>query len=766
MFNLNQFIVVQFVPKPNGKADKLPIDYRTKRIINPLDPQYWTTHGQAKATAAALGEGFGIGFVFTTEDPYFFIDVDGCVVDGQWSPESVNLMKTFSGAYMEVSHSRKGFHIIGRYDGEFPKHKCRSGNIELYHSHRFVALTGVGAKGNPDCGARNAAYALITDLFSVNESRIASVEHAEHDDNVILQKMLSAKPSAAAAFGSKATIQQLWNADIDALQEAFPAPGRDCGYDRSSADAALAQHLAFWTNNNESQINRLMRLSGLNRDKYERGDYLPRTIGGACAKQKTGYQPRATCSTAMECDISSTQSTLDTSEPASNTRVGSVFLDGPSQQQFFEGCVYVADENKILVPGGVLYNQATFNAKLGGPQFVLTQENSKTTNKAWDAFTLSAILSFPKVDSTCFRPDLKPATLVKNQGQTLVNIYWPVAVNRKHGNVTPLLEHVAKMLPDPEDQRYLLGYFAALVQFPGYKFSWCPIIQGVQGNGKTFLSLVLTNAIGDRYCHTPKATDITAKFNSWIYGRILICVEDFHISGSASVVDTMEILKPMITGTRLEIEAKGMDKVTREICANFIINTNHKSSLRITKDDRRYAVFFTAQQEADDLIRDGMDADYFKQLFAVDQAAIAEFFHTYVIEDKYNPLKMSRAPRTSTTAEAVSASRSNLEYSLEDAIESQEVGFRGGWISSTMLNRWLKANDHRLPLTRFGHVLKQLGYESHPHLINGRTSRVVTPDGMQSKLYIRTLHPQIMLSDASAIATAYENAQKNTPPPV
>ncbi|WP_396126770.1 phage NrS-1 polymerase family protein [Acidicapsa ligni] len=72
-------------------------------------------------------------------------------------------------------------------------------------------------------------------------------------------------------------------ADAKALALAYPDPAR--GYDASAADSAIAQHLAFWTGKNCERIRNIMYQSKLVRDKWEREDYLPRTILGVVARQ-------------------------------------------------------------------------------------------------------------------------------------------------------------------------------------------------------------------------------------------------------------------------------------------------------------------------------------------------------------------------------------------------------------------------------------------------------------------------------------------------
>ena len=104
------------------------------------------------------------------------------------------------------------------------------------------------------------------------------------------------------------------------------------------------------------------------------------------------------------------------------------------------------------------------------------------------------------------------------------------------------------------------------------------MIQGVEGNGKTLLTRCVAYAIGDRYTHFPKAAELSSKFNDWLYGKVFIGVEDIYVSDGQKEI--MEAMKPMITAERQEIEPKGGVKVTRNICANFLINTNHKDGLK------------------------------------------------------------------------------------------------------------------------------------------------------------------------------------------
>ena len=99
------------------------------------------------------------------------------------------------------------------------------------------------------------------------------------DDVELIAKALKSR-SANQVFGSTAKFIELWNADAEKLAEHWS--GNHDGYDASVADAALAQHLAFYTGKDAARIERLMRQSKLERDKWNREDYLHRTIVKAC----------------------------------------------------------------------------------------------------------------------------------------------------------------------------------------------------------------------------------------------------------------------------------------------------------------------------------------------------------------------------------------------------------------------------------------------------------------------------------------------------
>lgn len=776
MGQYRQFIVYMAQPSQTrpGKTDKFPCDFRNGRVVSAHDASAWTDSATALAAATNFGPAYGIGFVFTEADPFWFLDLDNCLLpDGSaWSEVATILCTSFAGAAIEVSQSGRGLHIFGT--GRPPAHACKNAtyNLEFYHSGRFVALTGTNAIGDAATNFDHLLPSLVSGYFPPDAAQLLEQGWTDQpseewrgpaDDDELIRRALNSR-SSAAAFGNRASFADLWTGNVEALSKCYPDPAR--GYDSSSADAALAQHLAFWTGKDCARIDRLMRKSALVRDKYERDDYLPRTILGAVGRQFEVLTDKAPEPVAGAPESPAPSATH---EPIRGKMVtGSTFMNTDQQLDLFAGCVYIQDINRILTPGGDLLKQEQFRVKFGGYTFTLDLANEKTTRDAWEAFTQSQSYRSPRAGSSCFKPELPAGTIVTTGGQTFANTYWPVEVARKLGDAQPFYTHLAKVLPDERDRFIFLCYMAACVQHKGVKFQWAPLLQGVEGNGKTLFTRCVAEAVGRRYTHWPKASKLAAQFNSWMVGKVFYGVEDIYVSDHKREV--IEELKPMITGgDGLEIEGKGVDQISSDICGNFMFNSNHKDAVRKTNRDRRFCVLFSAQQEADDLKRDGMDGDYFPNLYnwlrADGYAIVSELLHTFPIPDEYNPATgCQRAPTTTSTASAISASTGGVEQELHEAIAQGLPGFCGGFVSSIQLDRLLERLGlaRRITHSKRKEMLEGLGYAYHPALIEGRVNNMVLPDGGKPRLFVHRDAPNRAILTAAEAARAYEQANNHS----
>lgn len=823
----SQFIIWKVVPDL-PKPRKVPCNpYGEPDSAH--EPSNWMSFDEALTLATLLGSSYGIGFVFTENDPFFVIDIDNCLEPtGQWSQLAQMMLSLLPGCLVEVSHSGKGLHLIG--SGAVPAHakKNIALNIELYTELRFIALGNMQtAIGNSALDCSPSMPYIVAQYFPPKVGDGVDVDwttepcaewNGIEDDNELIEAMLRSR-SGASMFGGGITFSDLWFADQTALSRNFPSQSGGL-WDGSSADASLAQMLAFWTGKNCERMDRLMRQSALVRDKWEREDYLPRTILRACALQGEVYGHRVDVAVDPSIPLSKlrgsdrevayadnlrAQKISQVSDPeiqltlakqtsaklwinnkdASPEQIASMVTTNPlleavaeptvktglqylaatQQIEHFQGCVYVRASHKVFTPKGDFLDMGRFNASYGGYLFQIDEAGEKTTKKAWEAFTESQIVSYPQADDIWFRPDIKQGKLIEYEGKVYVNTFTPVDTARAEGDVSPFLNHVAKLLPVGRDQQILLSYMAACVQYQGVKFQWCPLIQGAEGNGKTFLTRCVAKSIGERYTHFPPANEITEKFNGWLFTNLFIGVEDIFVAEHKKEV--LEVLKPMITGDRLGKRVMNQDPSTAETYANFILNSNHKNAIAVNDSSRRWCILYCAQQSKEDIERDGMGGSYMPELYKWANnggyAIVNNFLRSYQIQDEFNPAtSCHRAPHTSSTLEAVGQSRGSIEQSLLETIEEGYMGMMGGWLSTVALDRFLRngRNEKAIPINKRREFLKSIGYDYHPHLSDGRVNTpLLIDENKKPRLYIKIGSDLGKITTHADIVKAYLDAQ-------
>lgn len=246
----------------------------------------------AAREAITVPDGCALGYWLTEAAGMFFIDLDECVqADGSLDATSARIAAPFvqAGCFFEASSSGRGAHIIGRYTGNLPAHCNRRPNThkyEFYTRDRGIALNLDRATGNSAVDATGLLLTMLPEIFpprtvvvSLPTGQRRPEWRGPEDDDELLRRALAATGSAAARLGGKATFGDLWSGRVQ---------------QDSEADMALASHLAFWTGCDVERIERMMKRSGLARDKWNerRRDttYLMFTIHNACMTTQNVYQ--------------------------------------------------------------------------------------------------------------------------------------------------------------------------------------------------------------------------------------------------------------------------------------------------------------------------------------------------------------------------------------------------------------------------------------------------------------------------------------------
>lgn len=419
------------------------------------------------------------------------------------------------------------------------------------------------------------------------------------------------------------------------------------------------------------------------------------------------------------------------SEPPPLDGTGEMLTD-IEQREYFKGCVWITKLGSIMAPDGRLLNSSQFNGEYGGKLFIVTSQG-KTTDEAWKAALRGTQFRVPKVDHLRFLPHEPFGAVVTDElGRKGINTYRATTSNRMEGDPSPFLRHVAAILPDPGDQEILLRYLAHNVRFPGYKIPWAPVIQSTEGIGKGVIKSLMLHALGKTYTHYPNAKELTnsgSQFNGWMRNKLFILADEIKVDDKR---DLIEVLKPMISEVLIEVQSKGVDQELEDNYANWMFFTNYKDAVPISKNGRRYAVFFSPIQTESDLIARGMNQAYFDALFGWLQsggaAIVTNYLAEYPIERGEIPM---RAPRTSSWSEAVRIGRSPIERVIQEAVEDAVPGFRGGWVSNLSVMKRVRAQGAvrgNVPPHAVAGVLEGMGYVS-----SGRSPRLFAQDDVEQR---------------------------------
>lgn len=391
-------------------------------------------------------------------------------------------------------------------------------------------------------------------------------------------------------------------------------------------------------------------------------------------------------------------------KPASNARPDKFgeILSEHDCQEWFADCYFVEREGKIFSKSGRYMNATQFNGRYGGKQFIISSVG-KLTDEPWKAALRSTCWTIPKVDHTRFLPDRPTFEVVidklKRRG---LNTYIPATIDAKEGDLTRWFDWINRILPNKGDQKMLFDYLAHCVKFPGHKMQYSILIQSAEGIGKTIFKEVMANALGDMYVYSPKAPELVksgSTFNAWQRGKLMILVDEIKIDERRELI---EILKPMITDARIEVQAKGVDQEMEDNAANWLFFSNFKDAIPVHLNGRRYAIFFSALQSSADILNAGMDGAYFNGLWhwlrnEGGLQAITHWLLTYPIERGQIPV---RAPETSSQAEAIAITRSPLECVIADCVNDGVPGFRAGFVSVGAVIVKAKAAGIRQPNPR------------------------------------------------------------------
>lgn len=242
--------------------------------------------------------------------------------------------------------------------------------------------------------------------------------------------------------------------------------------------------------------------------------------------------------------------------------------------------------------------------------------------------------------------------------------------------------HIAHLFSDESEQQLFTDWLAWLVQNPGRLMNWAMVVQGVQGDGKSFFGFLLRNVMGHSNVRIMNGKTLENDFSGWATGQCVAVIEEPRLIGQ-NRYDVINKIKTFITNPVIEIHAKGKDPYTVENTVSYYMPTNFKDALPLTDEERRYCVLFTKWQSRKELVEfNRKNPDYYVELYqtiANHTPALRKWLVEHDISDDfpggrdapitqaYHYMVVSSRPEIITELESIIAEGSHADIS-EDMV--------------------------------------------------------------------------------------------------
>lgn len=223
------------------RKEKVPYNPKTHKPAKAGQPKTWASFDDALKAYEAGGYS-GIGFELNANG-LVGIDIDHCIDEntGEVSELAQRVVEALD-SYTELSPSGFGLHIFVKGDIPADGRKNPQKGLEVYKAKRYLTVTG----------------SVFGEARPINERDLTGffAEHFEETEEDLADLVLIEKAKQAENGRLFADLYEgKWQGRYKS---------------QSEADLAFCNLLAYWTECDREQMDRIFRASGLMRDKWDR----------------------------------------------------------------------------------------------------------------------------------------------------------------------------------------------------------------------------------------------------------------------------------------------------------------------------------------------------------------------------------------------------------------------------------------------------------------------------------------------------------------
>jgi hypothetical protein len=144
------------------------------------------------------------------------------------------------------------------------------------------------------------------------------------------------------------------------------------------------------------------------------------------------------------------------------------------------------------------------------------------------------------------------------------------------------------LIPNINERRYVLSWFASLVQNPAHKFNVALVIWSrQQGTGKSLLIEAIGNLFDERHFEVVGQEVFNDGFTDWQAHKVMVVCDEVSSTDKRAVADR---IKGWITASKNNINAKNAPKFKQPNLIKYVFLSNHADAVYLDETDRRFYV--------------------------------------------------------------------------------------------------------------------------------------------------------------------------------
>ena len=388
-----------------------------------------------------------------------------------------------------------------------------------------------------------------------------------------------------------------------------------------------------------------------------------------------------------------TQSTLPVAQAIRLVRYSPQKL--PDMPEWLDGYVYVTSDDGFLnrktgrtVPSKVF--DAVHSRLLLSPRERLEGKAAPDHKPSELALNIHSI---PIADDRRYAPDEPDALFVVN-GVPYVNVYAERGIPEIPATMTPtgsaaverVKRHIRHLIANERDAALFTSFLAHVVKTKS-RVGWGVLLQGTQGDGKSFFSEMLGAVLGADNVNVIGGGDLEEKYTGWAENSLVVFVEEVRLGGEHryKVIDRV---KPLITNSTIAVRRMRRDIYKVANKASYILTSNYRDALPIGDEDTRYFPLFSRWQSREQLKAfTDEHPTYYRDLYnsLVEAGSLRRWLLGYELHPEFDA--RARAPVSSSRAELVEATTDPLLEGLIEAIEqAPRLDFCPMLVDSALIN--------------------------------------------------------------------------------